>query len=302
MPPVFQNLTPNGRGMLAITGASSIFVFSDALAKLSSKYWSVAQFLTIRGIFAILLAAFVVFARGEGGKIGLVRRPLVVVRSCLEAVIAVSFISALSMMPLADLTAILMLSPLVITAIATLVFGELVGWRRWSAIFAGFIGMVLVVQPGGAASSAPNYLFAASLGLFAVVAVALRDIVTRRLGDDIPSVVVTLGTAVGSFSSGVLLSTVEPWHPFSWQPLALCVLTALLLTMGNFLLIVGCRGVDLSVVAPYRYSGVLWAILVGYLAFGDVPNALSITGMGIIVASGIYTMHRERVRRRQAQG
>lgn len=287
--------------MLAITGASSIFVFSDALAKYTSSYWPVAQFLTVRGLFAVALAALVVVLRGEGGKFGQILRPIIGARSFLEATIAISFISALSIMPLADLTSLLMASPLVITAIATLVFGEVVGWRRWTAIIAGFIGMLLVVQPGGAASAAPNYLFAATLGVIAVIGVALRDILTRRLGDDIPSVVVTFGTALGSCSAGLILSVITPWKPFDWAPLLLCMVTAVLLTAGNFLLIVGCRGVDLSAVAPYRYSAVIWAILVGYLAFGDVPNTLSIIGMGIIVSSGIYAMHRERVRAQQAK-
>ena len=295
---MFKNLSPNGRGMLAITGASVTFVFSDALAKLSSLSWPVAQFMVVRGLFAIVIAAFIVVVSGERTRIGAIARPLVLVRSVLEALVGLSFLTALSMMPLADLTALLMLSPLVITIFAMLVFGEVVRWRRWAAILTGFTGMVL---PGGAASAAPNYMLAVSLGLLAVVGVAARDIVTRRLGDDIPSVVVMLATAIGSCTAGVLMSMITPWKPFAWTPFLLCAGTSLLLTFGNFLMILSCRGVDLSVVAPYRYSAVIWSIALGALVFGDMPNALAIFGMVLIVASGIYTLHRERVRRRESE-
>lgn len=293
-------MTPNTRGMLAITAASSIFVFSDALAKVVGQSWPVAQFLAIRGLFAIGLGLAMVIATGEGRRIVHLRNPLIILRSIVEATIAFSFISALGMMPLADLTAVLMVSPLCITIISIFAFGEVVRWRRWSAIAAGFFGMLLVVQPGGAASAAPNYLMGALLGMVAVLGVAVRDVVTRKLGDHIPSVVVTLATAIGSFSAGAVMSTFTPWQAFAVGPFVLTMLAAVLLTAGNLLLIIGCRGVDLSVVAPYRYSGVIWAIGVGYLVFGDIPNALSILGMVIIVASGVYTLHRERIRRRES--
>ena len=297
---MFKNLSPNGRGMLAITGASIIFVFSDALAKIATRSWPVAQYLTVRGVFAIAIAAALVVANGEVRNIGKIRHPLIIARSMLEAIVALCFITALSMMPLADLTSLLMLSPLVITVLAVLMFSEVVGWRRWSAIFAGFIGMVLVVQPGGAASAAPNYMFAVSLGLLSVLGVAARDIVTRRLNSDVPNVVVMLATSVGSCSAGLILSPIVPWQAFEWQPFLIAAGTSIMLTMGNFCMIIGCRGVDLSVVAPYRYSAVIWSISLGALVFGDLPNMLSIIGMCIIVASGIYTLHRERVRQREA--
>lgn len=298
---VFDTMSPNARGMLAITIASSIFVFSDALAKYVGQSWPVAQFLTVRGVFAISFAFAIVLARGQGAHLHDLARPMVLLRSALEAFIAITFISALGMMPLADLTAVLMITPLFITIIAIFMFGERVRWRRWSAIAAGFLGVLLVIQPGGAESAAPSYMTGALLGLACVAGVAVRDIATRKLGDDIPSVVVALGTAMGSFAGGVLLCLVTPWKPFATTPFLLSVMAAVLLTAGNLLLIIGCRGVDLSLVAPFRYSGVIWAIVIGYLVFGDMPDAISLLGMAVIVASGIYTLHRERVRKKEAE-
>lgn len=293
---VFSSLSPNLRGMLAMTFASITFVFSDTLSKIATQSWSVAQVLTVRGVFAILIAFSVVVTAGEGRKLRHAAEPLVLMRSAIECFVAMTFISALALMPLADLTSILMLSPLAITALATLFFGEEVGWRRWSAILVGFLGLLLVVQPGQAHSAAPHYAFAAMLGLVCVIGVAMRDIVTKRLSPGIPSVVVMFGTAFGSCLAGILLSAVEPWFAFDWKPLLACMAAAAIVTLGNFFVIFACRGVELSAVAPYRYSAVLWSILMGYFVFGDRPNWLSVAGMGTIVASGLYLMHRERLR------
>ena len=285
--------------MLAMTLASITFVFSDTLTKLATQSWSVAQVLTVRGVFAILIAFSVVVFAGEGRKLRQAVQPLVLARSAVECFVAMTFISALALMPLADLTSILMLSPLAITALATLFFGEKVGWRRWSAIVVGFVGLLLVVQPGQAHTAAPNYIFAAMLGLICVLGVAVRDIVTKRLNPGIPSVVVMFGTAFGSCLAGVLLSFVEPWFAFDWRALLACLAAALIVTTGNFFVIFACRGVELSAVAPYRYSAVLWSIVMGYLVFGDTPGWLSVAGMAIIVASGLYLMHRERIRQQE---
>ena len=286
--------------MLAMTLASMTFVFSDTLTKIATRSWSVAQVLTVRGLFAVSIAYLVVQLAGEGRKLGDAFHPLVLVRAAVELIAAMTFISALALMPLADLTSIMMLTPLVIAAVATLFFGEKVGWRRWSAIVVGFLGLLLVVQPGQAHSATPNYAYAAILALVCVLSVSVRDIVTRRLNADIPSVVVMLGTSIGSCSAGVVLSGVEPWFAFNWPAFLACLIAALFVTFSNFMVIFACRGVDLSAVAPYRYSAILWSILLGYLVFGDQPNWLSLAGMAIIVGSGVYLMHRERIRAQEA--
>jgi drug/metabolite transporter (DMT)-like permease len=285
--------------MLAMTGASVVFVFSDVLTKLATGHWPVAQVLVVRGVVAIAISLALVIFMGEGRKIPMIGRPLLLLRAVVEASVAVLFITALSKMPLADLTSILMLSPLVITALAIVFFGDQVGWRRWAAIVVGFFGLLMVVQPGGARADAPEYLFSAGLGLASVVAVAFRDLITRRIDRDIPSIIITLSTACGSCLAGVVLSAFEVWRPIASTPLLACFVAAFILTAGNFLVILACRGVDLSAVAPFRYSSVIWAIGLGYFVFGDLPNRLALAGMAVIVASGIYLMHRERVRMRE---
>lgn len=298
---MLSTLPPNLRGILAMTGASIIFVFSDALAKYAAAYWPIAQILTVRGLFAIAAGLAAVLWAGTWRSLPLIRSRLIVGRSGVEGYTALSFLCALPLMPLADLTSLLMLSPLAITAIATLFLGESVGWRRWSAIGFGFVGMLLVVQPSGAPAGAPYYYWGVALGLMAVAGVAMRDLLTRKLEPGIPGTVVTLGASIGSCTAGALLSMNESWAVFHWVPLVCCILAAVIVTAGNFLIVLACRGVDLSVVAPYRFSAVFWSILIGALAFGEVPNLISLGGMAMIVASGIYTLHRERVRARAAR-
>ena len=286
--------------MFAMAASSVLFVFSDTLAKLAAQHWSVAQLLAVRSVFAVAFILTMIFAMGDGPKLRSLTQPFLLARSVLEACLALIFVSALALMPLADLTSILMLAPLVITAVASLFLNEQVGWRRWSAILVGFLGLLLVVQPGGAAANAPNYLFGAMLALVAVLLLAARDIMTRQVAPEIPSTVIALGTTCATFCGALLLSSFEPWKPFVWPPLFQVMMAALTVTLGNLLLVVSCRGVDLSAVAPFRYSSVLWAILLGYLALGELPNWLSFVGMAVIVASGVYLMHRERVRARDA--
>lgn len=298
---MLSTLHPNLRGILAMTGASIVFVFSDALAKYTAAYWPIAQILTVRGFFAIAVGLAAVIWAGTWRSLPLIRSRLIVGRSVVEGYTALSFLCALPLMPLADLTSLLMLSPLVITAIATLFLGETVGWRRWSAIGLGFLGMLLVVQPSGAPAGAPYYYWGVVLGLMAVAGVAMRDLLTRRLSPGMPSTVVTLGASIGSCCAGILLSVREPWAEFHWVPLVCCILAAVIVTTGNFLIVLACRGVDLSIVAPYRFSSVFWSILIGALAFSEIPNLISLGGMAMIVASGVYTLHRERVRARAAR-
>lgn len=282
-----------------MTSGSVTFVFSDVIAKLAMADWTVGQVLVVRGSIAVLLTMGIVLARGELVNIASLGRLPVLMRGLTEGTVTLLFMSALVMMPIADLTSILMLSPLVITALATLFFGEQVGWRRWTAIVVGFFGLLLVVQPGAARALSPDYGFAAMLGLISVFGVAARDLLTRKLGNSISATLLMVTTSLGSLGAGLVLSAYTPWKEFQIAPLLYCILAAVMVSFGNFMIILAFRGTDLSVVAPYRYSGVIWSILLGALVFGEWPNGLAVTGMLVIVASGIYLMHRERIRQQE---
>ena len=216
-------------------------------------------------------------------------------RSCLEAVIAFLFITSVAMLPLANITAILQATPIIMTLMAVVMGIETVGWRRWSAIVVGFAGVLLIAKPGLAGFDAY-----AVLALLAAVLVAFRDFVTRAIGAHVPSVVITLSTTIGVCLAGFLLGLAEDWRPLAPADLGLLAAAAALVTTGNVAVVIAFRGTEVAVVSPFRYSGVPLAIVLGLAVFGDVPDLVASAGIVLVVASGLYTIHRERVRQREA--
>lgn len=274
--------------------AMACFVFNDTLVKLARVHWETGQVLVIRGVFALVMLIFWLRIAGLTEKAGMIVRKSLVLRGVIEAGIATAFITALGQIPLADITAILMMAPLIITALSMIFFGEKVGWRRWSAVIVGFCGMLLVVRPGGGAIP----VTALMLALLAVAGVGLRDLLTRQISMDIPSVVVAITSTIGTLIGGLVLSTVETgWRPLTPEMLMLTGGAAVFVILGNYAMIEACRDVELSVVSPFRYVVILWAMLLGILVFGEWPTPLAIGGILLIGASGLYTLHRERIRR-----
>ncbi|HEX7919752.1 MAG TPA: DMT family transporter, partial [Bradyrhizobium sp.] len=201
-------------------------------------------------------------------------------------------LSAISQIPLANASAIFQALPLVITLGAALVFGEPVGWRRWLAIAAGFIGVLVIVRPGAEGFSQPALLALASVGFCAV-----RDLATRRIPKHLPTVFITLLTTVTVTTAGaVVLVPLGGWKPPSGHALGLLTFAAVLILIGYQCIIVSLRTGDISAVAPFRYTALPWAMLTGYLAFGHKPDGAMLAGAAIIVASGLYAFYRERQR------
>jgi len=198
-------------------------------------------------------------------------------------------------MPLAEITAILMLAPLLITALSMIFFGEKVGWRRWSAVVVGFLGMLLVVRPGDGTFP----LFALGLAFASVLGVAARDITTRRMPLDVPTAIIALMSIVGTTLAGVVLSlSGQAWRPVTPELALIVGAAALFVAIGNYAIVSACRDAELSVVSPFRYVVIIWAVLLGILVFGDWPRPLALAGIALIGASGLYTLHRERIRQR----
>ena len=198
-------------------------------------------------------------------------------------------------MPIANVTAVNLSVPLMLTICAAFFLREQVGWRRWSAVVAGFIGVLLVVQP-----TASGFNWFALVALAATATHAARDLLTRRIRAGIPSVIVTLSTAIVVTIAAAIVSAIEGWQPLTWRPVLLLILASAFLSGGYYLVIDCMRHGELSVVAPFRYTAMLWALLLGYLVWGDVPNLLAWLGIVLLVGSGLYIFHREQVRRRLA--
>jgi drug/metabolite transporter (DMT)-like permease len=274
--------------------AMAAFTMNDSITKAVSSEMSFAQVMLVRGLFAIALVGLLALHQG-------VMRPLrtLMVRPVGLRVIGeiggtVSFMAAIVHLPLANTSAIFQVLPLAITFGAAVIFGEPVGWRRWLAIAAGFAGVLIIVRPG---ISGFNQF--SLLALVAVVFCAARDLATRQIPARIPSLLITLLTTMTITATGaVILFPLGGWTPPSARALGLLALAAVLLLIGYQCIIMALRTGDISAVAPFRYSALLWAMLLGYLVFGDRPDAMMVTGASIIVLSGLYAFYRERVRHR----
>lgn len=205
------------------------------------------------------------------------------------------FFWALTRMPIADITAIGQITPLAITAAGALFLGEHVGWRRWIAAIVGFAGVLLIIQPGTSA-----FTWAAVVALGANAMGVLRDLATRILGPSLSTSTLALTSVVAVMVSGLAMAPFETWHLPSWREAGLLAVGGLFLSLGYVFLIVSLRTGDLATVSPFRYSAVLWAILSGYVLWGELPGLLPAAGIVIVVAAGLYSLHRQSLRPAEA--
>jgi len=270
------------------------FTMNDSITKAVSSEMNFGQIMLVRGLISIALVAALAWHQGALRPLRTLLVKPVALRVAGEVLGTVTFLAAIVHLPLANTSAIFQALPLVITLGAAVMFGEPVGWRRWLAITAGFIGVLIIVRPG--LSGFDQFSL---LALVSVFFCAGRDLATRQIPAEIPSLFITLlTTAVVTATGAAIIVPLGGWTPPSSRALALLALAAVLLLIGYQCVIMALRAGDISAVAPFRYSALLWAMLLGYLVFGDVPDAMMVTGASIIVLSGLYAFHRERVRHR----
>jgi len=285
-------MSPNTTGAFLMMGGMAAFTINDALVKATGGAIPLFQLLTIRGVISSVL--ILALARHlQALKFDLPRRDwaLIGLRSLSEIGATFFFLTALLNMPLANATAILQALPLTVTAGAALFFGEKVGWRRMLAILAGFTGMLLIVRPGP-----EGFDTYALYALTAVAFVTVRDLTTRRMSTAVPSMLVTLSAAVAVLAFSALASTQVQWVALDGRLVALLLGSSLFIVGGYVLSVAVMRIGDVSFVAPFRYTGLLWALILGLLLFGDWPDTVTLIGAAIVVGSGLFTLYRERVR------
>jgi drug/metabolite transporter (DMT)-like permease len=281
-------LSANLRGIIAMCAAMALFVVNDSFVKLAAKLWPVHQIMVVRGAFAVSIILGLIFAAREHRRFGALKQPLVMARCLIEGFIAFTFISALAALPIADVTAILLISPLLITVAGAFFFGEDVRWRRWMAVGIGFMGMLLVVRPGGTGDHS-----AALLALVSTCGVVIRDLLTRSLPASVPSLIVAFGTSLATMATGVAISAFRPWQAYDTGTMFYALIAALTVALGNYAIILAFRNVEVSVVSPFRYTVIVWAVIAGYIGFGDAPAPIAWAGIALIVGSGLYTLYRE---------
>jgi drug/metabolite transporter (DMT)-like permease len=267
------------------------FTANDAISKMMSGSMNMGQVMLVRGLFATTLIAMLAWRRGAFRNPWDAFHPLIAIRLLAEAGGTVTFFVALAHLPLAHVSAVLQALPLAVTMGAALFFDESVGWRRWLAIAIGFTGVTIIVRPGFEGFSIYSLLV-----LVCVACCAVRDLVTKRIPPTIPSLLVSTMTAFAVTACGAL--TVGPmggWTPMSGGDTAFLSIAAMLVLVGYQFIIMAMRTGEISFVAPFRYTAQLWAILLGYLIFADVPDRPMIAGALIVIGSGFYTFYRERI-------
>jgi len=291
---VSSSARANRRGMFALAGAMAVFAVNDMILKLTAQHYPLGEVITVRGLIASALVGVFLIGFGHVFALRAAFSPIVLGRTALDGLAMVLFTTALIHMPLAELSAINLVSPLIITAMAVIFFREEVGWRRWTAIGIGFIGTLVIVKPTPSAFNAW-----ALLGIACAFAGVSRDMITRRLDPRIPTLVISFTAAAGSALFGAIMGLFEQWRPMALYDVGMLAISAAFVATGHFLIVIAFRGsVDVSAIAPFRYTLLIWAGICGYLAFGEVPDRTAIFGSALIVGSGLYALHREVVRRR----
>lgn len=297
MPPTQSEIAAaNRRGILAASIAFALFTGSDACFKLITQRLPIGEAIAIRGMLSTAIVCAYIGHQGRlGAALAFARDRNVLLRAGIEGVVVALFVTGVTLLALAQFTVILQATPLIATLLAALYLKEQVGWRRWTATFVGFGGVMLVMRPqqGGIG-------VAELMALACAILVAVRDLVTRRIGAHIPSEAVVLATAFAAVPVGAILAVVsgrELLVPTGFE-FSLLVLSAFFSNTGHVLLVRAFRTAEMSVIAPFRYLAIAYAMALGYTIFGEVPATASIGGALIIVGSGLYTLHRERVRGR----
>lgn len=285
-------MTDNLRGAVLMVASMTSFTVNDTFVKLVGDEVPFFQFLLLRTIGASILIYLI--AR----RAGAIRWPsdprdrrLILIRGFAEMAAAYFFLNALINMPIANATAIIQALPLTVSLGAALFLGEQVGWRRFMAIGIGFIGVSLIVQPGS-----DGFTIYSIYALLAVIAVTIRDLAARRLSAEAPSLTVALAAVlmILAFSAvGAAGTTWEPIKPIDW----LWILGSIVTIIGGYLFSVSAMRVgEIGFVAPFRYTSLLVALILGLLVFGDWPDQITFLGAVIVVATGLFTLWRERRR------
>ncbi|MEH6739661.1 MAG: DMT family transporter [Sulfitobacter sp.] len=283
-------MSPNTKGALLMMASMGAFVVNDMFLKLTNGAIPLFQLIFMRGILAAVFVYLV--ARGLGALSGEISRhdkQVIALRGLTEIVTSYFFLNALFNMPLGNLNAIMQVVPLVVTLGTVLVYREAVGWRRMLAILIGLGGVMLIIRPG-----AEGFNIWSLYALAAVLSVTVRDLVTRRLSPNVPGMAVTLGTTVAVMMAAGLASMTQEWAPIT-VPLASYIIgSAMFVITGYFFSIQVMRSGDVSFIAPFRYTGLIGAMIIGFLVFGEVPTKLTLIGAAIVIGTGLFTFYRER--------
>ncbi|NVO27791.1 DMT family transporter [Donghicola sp. C2-DW-16] len=284
----------NLRGIVLLVFAMACFAIEDLFIKTASAEVPSGQILALLGVGGTIFFGVWTVASGQRLFQPAALHRTVILRNLGEMIGTISFVTAITTSALSTSTAIFQAAPLATTLAAAVFLKEPVGWRRWSAIVVGFIGVMLIIRPGSQAFE-PASLFA----LGAVIGLAGRDVATRVLPKEVSTLAISCYAFAVVAIAGVFLQVVAdqpitPMSAASWRDVGLALLFSL---GGYYSLTAAMRIGEMGVIMPFRYTRLIFAMIIGLTFFNERPDALTYVGAAIIITSGLYTLFRERKQR-----
>lgn len=280
----------NLRGAALMTASMLGFAIEDALIKSLSGTIPPGQIISIIGLGGILAFASWLLITGQPIFVAPQRSPKVLLRTGFEALGTAFFVSSLALVDLTLASAVIQATPLVVAMGAALFLGQTVGWRRWLAISVGFGGVMLIVKPGMAAFD-PLVI----LAIVGMLGLAARDVTTRSLQSPISGLHLSIAAFLGLVPTGLLLNWV--WGQSlvwptgrEWGVLALCIFIGMIAYLA---IIAATRAGDAALISSFRYSRMLFALVIGALFFKETPDVWTLIGVGIVISAGLFTLLRE---------
>ncbi len=267
------------RGIVSILLAGFFLTSQDAVIKWMTGAYPTGEIMTIRGTIALLFT----------GVLRVTDWRLQALRALCVIGTTATFISAMRYLPLATAISVSFAGPLIITAMAPRFLGEQVGWRRWSAVSVGFLGVIVIFRPGFGVMD-----WALLLPLSTAVMSAVRDIATRKLAGQDHSTGILFYAMLAVTLSGTA-SIPLGWVMPDFGDWLLFLITGLTICIAQWLMIFAFRYTEAATLAPFKYFSIIWGASIGYAVWGDVPDSWTMAGGSLIIASGLYILHRQRI-------
>lgn len=274
------------RGILAMVAGAGLLALNDAVSKHLAHDYPVGQVVCLRQLAAMAFILPYALATGGAGSLAAVNRGGQLLRAALFAVGTGLIVWSLQLLPLSLVTVILFSSPFFVAFVSAPLLGERVSARQWGAIAAGFAGVLLIARPAGG-----DHEWLALLPLAAALAIAVRDVLTRRLARTESSISILFWSGLMVVASGLATAT-WGWRAVDLAAAGWFLAAGFLTAVAEFLVIEAFRLGRAATVAPFRYSGILWAMLVGFLVWGERPDAWMLAGAALVFASGVYLIRR----------
>jgi drug/metabolite transporter (DMT)-like permease len=281
------HLSDSYKGILAMIVAALLLTLNDATTKWLTQSYPVWQVLALRQFCSLLVIVPTIHFVAGWGVVKVTNRPGMALRAAFFVATTGTIVVSFSVLPLVLVTAIAFSSPLFVVAFSHLFTEENVGPRRWLAVLAGFAGVMMIVRPGGS-----GFELVLILPVLAALFAGSRDIITRGLSRTESSISILLWSNLAVVSVALAVTSVQGWQAITGTAALLLLLNGALNAAAHFLIIEALRLGEASLVAPFRYSGLIWATMLGLVIWGDFPDSWTLAGAAVLVASGVYIIER----------